>query len=262
LWRSRATPIFEGGWCCSPECTRAQVEMALRRELGSGTGMGAEHSYRHRIPLGLSMLEKGWITAADLRAALDRQRVQGHGRLGEWLMRAGVVDESLLARALGLQWSCPVLALDGHDGEAMALLMPRLIVEAMGVLPLRMAGERMLYLGFEGRPDPIAVVAMEKMTSLRVEGGVVEGSGFRRAMSGALKARFAPVELVEAASESALARALVRAMEKAEPAEARLVRMHDFLWLRMWKIAQRGAVPRLDEVSDLVGSIPARGGAA
>jgi hypothetical protein len=31
-WRSREAPIFEGGWCCSAACTRAQVEAGLPRD--------------------------------------------------------------------------------------------------------------------------------------------------------------------------------------------------------------------------------------
>src|SRR6201995_611512 len=65
LFRKRSTPIFEGGWTCSPECTEARVQGALRREL-DGHGM-ANDTHHHRIPLGLLMLEQGWITRRQLR---------------------------------------------------------------------------------------------------------------------------------------------------------------------------------------------------
>ena len=57
LWRSRATPVFEGGWNCSSACTAARVESAVRREL-DGRGQ-AQESHHHRVPLGLVMLEAG-----------------------------------------------------------------------------------------------------------------------------------------------------------------------------------------------------------
>ena len=77
-----------------------------------GDGCAADASrevHRHRIPLGLAMLEQGWITpdAAAFRsggAAGSRS-----GRLGEWLVRQRSASEELVTRALGLQWSCPVL---------------------------------------------------------------------------------------------------------------------------------------------------------
>lgn len=268
LWRSRSAPVFEGGWCCSPECTLTRVEAAvsrdLTRELTGDPGMraGAAAGYRPRIPLGLVMLEQGWITAGDLRRALDAQRRAGSGRLGQWLMRNGAVDETKLTRALGLQWNCPVLSLDLYDPEMVALLVPRLFLDALGTLPLRVAAQRILYLGFEDRPDPVLAAALERMTGLRAESGVVEGSLFRAAHARALEARFAPVELMEAASESALARGLAAALEKMQPLESRLVRVHDFFWMRMWMRRQTGAMPRREGVRDLVCVLAQRSSAA
>jgi hypothetical protein len=256
LWRSRSAPVFERGWCCSPECTRALVEVALSRELSLENSLEVRGAaaYRHRIPLGLAMLEKGWIKSEDLRRALEAQRTQG-GRLGECLVRQGVVNESQLTRALAMQWSCPVLGIEWRDPEMMATLMPRLFVDALGALPLRIAAQRILYLGFEDRPDPVLAVALERMTGLRVESGVVDGSLFRAAHAQALGAEYAPVQLLEAVSESALARVLAGTIEKAQPIESRLVRVHDFVWLRMWIRRQTGVLPRRDEVRDLVSAL-------
>ncbi len=103
LFRSRTTPVFEGGWTCSASCTRARAAAAVRRELeGRQT---APEVHRHRIPLGLTMLEQGWITAGQLRRALDAQKAAGGGRLGHWLIHQQGVSEKLVTRALGLQWS-------------------------------------------------------------------------------------------------------------------------------------------------------------
>jgi hypothetical protein len=229
----------------------------MRRELAARTC--AIHSYRHRIPLGLLMLERGWITAQELRRAVEAQRAEGRGRLGQWLLRQGVVDESKLTRALATQWSCPVLSLERNDPERMAPLMPRLFVEALGALPLHVAASRLLYLGYDERPDPVLAVALERMTGFRVEGGAIEGSQFREIHSRALNAAYAPVELLEAASERGLARAFATAIEKAQPVESRLVRLHGFLWLRMWLRRQTGPVPECADVRDLVCTLSARG---
>lgn len=255
LGRSRSTPVFEDGWCCSPQCTRAQVEAALRREMGMR--VAAPETHRHRIPLGLAMLDQRWITAEELRAALAAQRQAGAGRLGQWLRRQGVSGQ-LITRALGLQWSCPVLSVEEQLPDPVTALLPRLFVDAFGALPLRVAAEKILYLGFEDRLDPALALAIESMTGLRVENGLVEESRFRRAHARALEARYPAVELVEAASEAALAGALARAIEQARPVASRLVRVHDCVWLRMVLRPQRGPVPALDAVRDLIGS-PASG---
>jgi len=256
LLRSRSTPVFEGGWNCSAACTRARVAMAVRRELEGR--QNAPEAHRHRIPLGLTMLEQGWITQGQLRRALEAQRSAGAGRLGHWLVRLEGVSEKLVTRALGLQWSCPVLPLEFHDAEALTAMLPRLFVDAFGALPLRVAAGRLLYLGFADRLDPVLALAIERMTGLRVESGLVEDSLFAPAHQRMLSARFPPVELIEASSELAVVHAFSKAVEKTRPAESRLVRVHDCLWLRMWTRAQNAAQPEAAAVRDLICSIGLR----
>jgi hypothetical protein len=256
LWRSRSAPVFEGGWNCSAACTAERIEAALRREM-DGRGSSSEN-HRHRIPLGLVMLEQGWITASQLRQAMDAQRVAGAGRLGHWLVRQLGVSEQLVTRALGLQWSCPVLPLEFHDAEGLTALVPRLFIDAFGALPLRVAAGKLVYLGFEDRLDPVMALAVERMTGLRVESGLVQGTLFRQAHARMLDARFPAVELIEAASEPAAVHALSKSIERTRPAESRLVRVHDCLWLRMWHRPQNGPLPERDSILDLICSIAAQ----
>jgi hypothetical protein len=201
------------------------------------------------------MLEQGWITASQLRQALNAQRVAGGCRLGTWLVRQQGVSEQLMTRALGLQWSCPVLPLEFHDSEALAPLMPRLFVDAFGALPLRVAAGKLLYLGFEDRLDPVVALAVERMSGLRVESGLVRESLFGPAHSRMLSAKFSPVELIEAVSEPAAVHALSRSIERVRPVQSRLVRVHECLWLRMWRKAQAGPIPERGSTEDLICSI-------
>jgi hypothetical protein len=256
LWRSRSVPVFEEGWSCSAECTEARVASAVRREL-DGRG-AAQENHRHRVPLGLLMLEQGWITSVQLRQALEAQRAAGGGRLGNWLVRQQGVSEPLVTRALGLQWSCPVLPLDFHDAEALASLMPRFFVDAFGALPLRVAAGKLLYLGFEDRLDPVTALAVERMSGLRVESGLVQESLFAPAHGRMLGAKFSPVELIEASSEPAAVHALAKSIERARPVQSRLVRVHECLWLRMWLKPQTGPLPERGSTQDLICSIGMR----
>jgi hypothetical protein len=141
-----------------------------------------------------------------------------------------------------------------HNPESLTGLVPRLFVDAFGALPLRVAAGKILYLGFEDRLDPALALAVERMTGLHVESGLVRESEFRPAHARLLEARFPAVELVEAATEPALAAVLAKAVERATPVEARLIRVHDCLWLRMWLRPQSGPLPELGSVRDLIGS--------
>jgi len=253
VWRGRSAPVFEGGWNCSPACTEERLRASVRREL-EGRGMTAG-GYRHRMPLGLLMMEQGWITPEQLKQALEEQRVAGGGRLGQFLIRQKAVSEHLVTRALSLQWSCPVLPLPFHDPEGLSPLLPRLFIDAFGALPLRVAAGKLVYLGFEERLDAVLALALERMSGLRVESGLVQGSEFRPAHERMLRAVYPQAQLLEASSEPALVRALARSVERARPVESRLVRVHDCLWLRMWKRCQAGPVPDKPSVEDVIGSV-------
>ncbi len=255
LWRNRRVPVFEGGWNCSAACTTARVEAAVRREL-DGREV-AQQSHHHRVPLGLLMFEQGWITSGQLQQALGAQKAAGTGRLGEWLVRQQGVSEQMVTRALGLQWSCPMLPLEFHDAEALTGLLPRLFVDAFGALPLRVAAGKLLYLGFADRLDPVLALAVERMTGLRVENGLVQESLFGPAHARMLRAKFPPVELIEACSEPVAARVLAKSIERTRPVDSQLVRVHDCLWLRMWRRKQIGPIPEQDSIQDLICSIGA-----
>ena len=248
LFRNRTRPVFEAGWLCSPECTRARVQLAVRREL-DGWVQNVE-PYRHRIPLGLLMLEQGWITSQQLRRAIEAQRTAGKLRLGEWLVKQGASTEALVSRALSIQWSCPVLSPAGltvsHE------LLPRLFVEAFGALPLTEASGRILYLGFEQSVDTALAFSIERMTGRRVESGILQSTSHSEGMDRMRNQTLPEAQVAEAASECAAAHLLAKSIERAQPASSRLVRVHDWLWLRMILKRHSGAVLDRASIRDIV----------
>jgi hypothetical protein len=251
LWRARRVPVFEGGWLCGPVCTRAVLRTAVTRERKGGDG-GDAVVHRHRVPLGLVLLAQGAVTREQLRSALVRQRRSG-GRVGAWLEREHGIAERVVTRALGAQWGCPVLTLDNHSPERSAAFAPRLLLDAFGFLPLRRAGAELLYVAFEDRIDRCVSFAVERMTGLRVEAGLLGSRDFDAAHRRLLGAVFPPARLIEAAGVDALVGALAGAVEDARPAEARLVRMHEYYWLRMWRAAPGSTAG--DAVEDVLCSL-------
>jgi hypothetical protein len=253
VWRSRSAPVFEGGWTCSEACMATRMRQAVLRECKGRAEARPPH--RHRLPLGLLMLEQGWVTAEQLRGALESQRKHGAGRLGSWLVKQHGVSEETVTRALAMQWSCPVLSVRSQHPAQLASFVPRLFVDAFGAVPLRLAAGKVLYLGFEDRLDPVLARAVERMTGIRAECGVVTDSEFAHAHARMLRADYPAVELIEAVHEEALTRALTRAIERAKPVSARLVRVHEFLWLRMSRQTEGGAAAGAEGVQDVIGTI-------
>lgn len=257
-WRSRRRPIFEGQWGCSGRCVLAMVRAAVLRESGDGLVDDAPH--RHRVPLGLVMLAQGWISQEQLRRALDAQRAHGTGRIGDWLVAECGVDAERVTRGLGVQWNCPVLTTDGFSPEAMSLVMPRVFVEEFGQLPLRVAGGRILYLGFQDRMDASVALAVEQMTELRVVTGLLGETQFAAARSMLMASEGVAMKSENVTDADAMAGRMTAVLEQKQPVASRLVRVHNYFWLRMWMearaLGRTGNLPASNEdVMDLVFSI-------
>ncbi|WP_446742362.1 hypothetical protein [Silvibacterium acidisoli] len=234
MWRNRRAPVIEGGWVCSPACTEARIAGLLKRERQQQGDLPALH--RHRVPLGLVLLAEGWITREDLRAALEAQRGGSTERIGAWLVNHAGLEEHRVTQALSIQWNCPVFTATSIPGAPPLPVVPRLFIDSFGCFPLRLSSvSSKLYLAFEDRIDHSLALAIERMTSLKVEAGLMSSSLFLPAQQQALKARFPRTRILEAASIEALARSLGRLVEREKPAEMRIVRLHDLYWVRFWK---------------------------
>jgi Type II secretion system (T2SS), protein E, N-terminal domain len=250
--KDRRRPVFEGQWGCSAGCVETMVEAAVLRVTGGEGGAEGVGGHRHRVPLGLILLAQGWITQVQLQHALSRQRRAGSGSIGRWLMEECGLDQRYVTRGLGVQWGCPVLRAEEFDPDAMALVAPKLLVERLEMVPLRRAGERVLYLSFVDRLDPATALALERMSGLRVESGLVEETEWRVAQRRLCACEFVDSEFESVATHEDLARRVTSVVQRMQPRASRLVRVHQFYWLRMWleSGAMRtgdGGVPRTKE---------------
>ncbi|MFT4111560.1 hypothetical protein [Silvibacterium sp.] len=225
-------PVLEGGWTCSAACTLARMRALVAREL---VGYGEPAApYRHRLPLGLLMLQRGWVDRPSLQKSLAAQRKEPGRRIGHWIRSHAKLSEQRITEALSLQWNCPVFTADFDAGVLACPPLPRILIEACGVLPLRWSATGALNVAFEAGIDHRLVLAFERLSGRRIEVGLLSDSQFARCRARLLEAPFDRVRLLEAASPEALASALARQIERVQPVEARLVRYDRYLWMRMW----------------------------
>jgi hypothetical protein len=233
-WKKRHRPVFEQEWGCGSRCLAKLVAAAVRRESSDGSQTQRDQPHRHRVPLGLVLLAQGWITHPQLRAALEAQRAGGGGRIGDLLQQSCGLEDERIARGLGVQWNCPVLATGSFSPTAMALVMPRRLVAEFGLVPLRVAGSSLLYLAFEEQMDAVTALSVERMSGLKVESGLLAASDFASARQGVLEAEAIPVEMKLVPDRDALTAAVVKVLEQRQPLASRLVRVHQYYWLRLW----------------------------
>ena len=238
-WKSRTHPIFEERWACSGKCLLAMVKTAIAREVGDGRRDGVDVQHQHRIPLGLVMLSQGWITHPQLRKALEAQKAGGVGRIGDWLVSECGLEVEVVTRGLSVQWGCPVLTTEGFSPNAMAMALPRVFIERFGILPLRIAGSKILYVGFEDQLDASLAFAAEQMSGLRTESGVVVEDRFREARRRLLECEFAPVTECRIPDMDTLAKAIATVIDQRQTVASRLVRLRQYYWLRAWTTGGR-----------------------
>jgi len=233
-WKSRRRPYFEEEWACGGRCLQALVRASVRREAGDADMDESFAPHRHRVPLGLVLLAQGWITHAQLQTALEAQRAQGQGRIGDWLIERCGVPVECVTRGLGVQWNCPVLSLDGFSPSAMALVMPPPLADELGLLPVRVAGKRLLYLAFEGSLNAAAALAVERMSGLPVESALLGERDFAEARTALRQAEAVSLQRSTVPHQDALCEAMARVIEQRQPIASRMVRIKNFYWLRLW----------------------------
>lgn len=253
LWRSRSMPLFEGKWACSTECMSAIIGSALQRERGEDEPVA--RSYEPRIPLGLLLVEGGYLSVEQLRRARDEQELAARTagtpiQLGEWLVASGLIREEVLSRVIAAQWGSPVLVLDTFRPERTASAMPAWLAQALGAIPVGVG--RQLHLAFAGRIDRSLTYAVERITGIPVVAGIAGHAAYDRAEAAFLSVSGPPARFLEAVNAAVLTRALTRLIEAERPREARLVRVHRWYWMRLWKRTPRPGLPLCGEVEDLI----------
>ncbi len=154
----------------------------------------------------------------------------------------------LMVLDLSLQWGCPMLTANGFTPKTMALVLPGLFVEEFGMLPLRVAGSRILYLGFEDHLDASVAFALEQMTDLKVESGLMPVEEYAAARQSLLEYEGVPLKMENVEEPDAPAARITAILEQKQPVASKLVRMHKYFWLRLWLESGakgiQGALPR------------------
>jgi hypothetical protein len=191
----------------------------------------------NRIPLGLLMVARGWLTHEQVATALRAQSEAGTGQIGDWFERLGFATEQQVTSALGLQWGCPVtLAADAASVLPFAPI-PLGILEAFQMMPLQYAAAtNTLYIAFGQRVDHGALYAIENILDCRTQPCVAGRKAVANELS-QMRQRWQPegreLEFGLMRDFGEIKRVAVSYMLRLGTDEIRLTRVGEFIWLRL-----------------------------
>jgi hypothetical protein len=205
---------------------------AVRGQIESWVPAPADRALR--MPLGLILLSRGWISHRELQDALAAQRRAGHGRIGEWLHRLHGVSEVTVAKGLAIQWSCAVLPSGMPGLEPAPALIPAFLRKHYDFALWRQGPDASLYLAGKYRPEHAAARALEHILREPVHAAFIEDSAWCCAEMDATDATQLETPELESPGRDGVAAHISELIERVRPYDARLVRVHDHLWLRMW----------------------------
>ena len=131
-------------------------------------------------PIGKVLLARGVVTVEQLATALDQQQRSG-GQLGPLVVKAGIVSERELARAVAQHWELPFVDLaDQTIDPEIARILPAYLAQRHGVIAVDRRPGRLVV----AMADPSNVVAIDDirlLTGLDVEIVIASTSDIARA---------------------------------------------------------------------------------
>jgi len=227
----RSGTYLQGVFYCQRQC----LETALTAQLARLHAIAPPARPSNRIPLGLLMVARGWLTHEQVVTALAAQQSAHSGQIGEWFEKLGFATEQQVTSALGLQWGCPVTS--SFDSAAVAALgrIPLGIMEAFQMLPLHfVSATNTIYVAFGQRVDHAALYAIEKLLDWRTQPCV---AGRKIVAEELVRMRQQPrpreLEFGPMRDFAEIGRVSVSYMLRLGADEARLARVGPFIWLRL-----------------------------
>jgi hypothetical protein len=131
----RRPPQYEGNDFCSESCLFAQFENELNKKWRS-----LQTDTERKIPrpkLGTILMQTAFVTRDQLEEAVKLQNQTQEGRIGEWLLRLGFVEEHQITAALAKQYGLPLINLTNSSANSDAIrLIPGTVAKCSSLIPV------------------------------------------------------------------------------------------------------------------------------
>jgi hypothetical protein len=227
---------MQGKWYCSDSCFASAAEKEISMLLPQES---VQPDRASRMPLGLILVGRGFLTGEQLRAASDEQKESG-GEIGEILVRLGFVTETQVASMRAIQWGCPVFALANQTIPS-GIPIPMPLMRRYSMIPLHFTPARnLLLVGFVHCVEYGLLYAIERMTGHKTEPCFVTPADFQLGMDERKRMLRPPSSFVSGGLEfensrtaGEMAQALCKSAVEGELEEALIARCKDYLWARL-----------------------------
>lgn len=244
IWRRALSKepgvLLEGKRYCVARCLEPAIgEIVLRVRSSAPASRAA-----HRIPLGLLLVSRRQLTPEQLRVALETQSREGRGRLGDWLLSLGYVDEQQITAALARQWSCPVLR--DHSSYPRSTRIPQIpftLLESFDFMPVDyVVATQTLHVAFAKGIDYNLLYALEKMIGCRTEACMAVPSFIHRNLGEWMGRREHELSFAQVSNSADLVRILRSYGGRVSASEIKVASCGDWLWARLFRLSR----PSLD----------------
>jgi hypothetical protein len=231
LLSPRTGTLLQGVIYCQPKCQEA----ALKAQLARLYPLTPAAPPSNRIPLGLLMVARGWLTHEQVVTALAAQQSAQTGRIGDWFEKLGFATEQQVTSALGLQWGCPTVSSLDTTATAPGGWIPFAIMDAFQMIPLHFVpATNTLYIAFGERVDHSVLSSIDKVLNCRTRPCVRE----RKTVAAELdqmrqQPRPEEVEFGPMHDCAEIARVSASYMSRLGADDTRLGRIGSYIWLRL-----------------------------
>ncbi len=177
-WARNEGVSFHQRWYCSPRCFQEGIHRYLEH---AAFAFSRRAPRPNRLPLGLILLSQGDISHGQLRDALERQRTEKSGMLGEWLVKLGAVTEQQVLAAVAAQQGCPLFPLPEPQLVPARMYWPELLMHRYSAVPVFHNEPRsILYVGFLQQVDHAFLLCLEAMVRCRTRPCILPGQAYDR----------------------------------------------------------------------------------
>jgi hypothetical protein len=232
--RRNAGMIVDGRRYCSVDCFEQSVKRMIADVLSSqGKSAKARGS---RVPLGLLLLQRGILTADQLKIALAQHKASTELNFGDVVQQLGFATEEQVTAAVAAQWGCPVFSLGDRRLE-IRLRIPRQFLELYAMLPVHYSEtDRRLLIGFVSSVQHQLLYTIGHITSCTVAPCFITAREYELHLNSPSTSFVRDHEHVveQIVSPSDMARMISDHVVEAGADRLRLGQCRDYLWVRAW----------------------------